>query len=299
MRNSLRAFVIVLFCTALGATTASGQTFELFASESDLTPQDGSADAQCLVQLSNGTLVFFNSDAGGIYTWDGSSLGVHTSSTSLNSNISAESNLINRCDAAEVDINNNVYFSFRNDDSGTNYVYRTEAADANNFTVKELDGVNGLAVDGSTLYLGIVGRFDDSGAFSDGIYKIPANLSGSAQAVATNADIGLEESITVSPSGTVYGYSVDESGFGSGSLNAVVVSVDPSASSPSFEVFLDPYASGTAFNGSDAIIDLDAVEFGGVEYIVAFNNDFTATDGVQAVTIRVSDQSTANLLLER
>ena len=298
MRNSLRAFVLVLFFTALGATTASGQSYTLVANQSDLTPSGGTADAQCLIQLSSGAYVFFNSDEGGIYTWDGSSLGVHTSPSDLNSNITATSSTIDRCDLVTTDGSGTVYFSFRASDETDqpNYIYRTEAADASNNDFAEYDGAVGLAFYNSTLYFASYAFFEDTGTREDGIYSLPPDLSASPTEVATNPDLSIDRGIDVSDSGTLYAYS---NGFSGGSFGEVIVSLDLTAQSPSFQVFTDPYASGSPLTASDDNIDaLEVVKFGGNDFIVLLNNVSDASNGEEYGIIRVADESISILFTE-
>lgn len=266
-----------------------GASFEVVANASDLTPNGGTPDAHCLVTTSNGTTVFFNSAEGGIYAWDGSQLITHTSPANLNENIQGESNTINRCDAVALDGNGNAYFSFRSSDSNVNYVYRTAVSDATTFQVKEVNGINGLTVDGSTLYLAGVAQF---GATRNGVFETPADLSGDTTAVAANPDVALgEATIDIASDGTLYGWSE-----GSGNFENVIVSLDPSASSPSFNNFADPYAGGTLTSGAGSLIrDLDVVESNGAEFITVYNNSFNAENGVEWGTIQLSDQSVSLL----
>ncbi len=287
IRTTLFSVVFLLF----GASVASGQTFELVADSSDLAPSGESADAQCIDQLSSGTFVFFNSNAGGIYTWDGSDVGVHTTPSALNSNITATTNTINRCDAIEIDGGGNVYFSFRasNDENQPNYIYKTEAADPSVNSFKEVDGTLGLSVYNSTLYLASYAFFEDTGSRDDGIYSLPTDLSGSPTEVAINSDLSIDGGIDVSSSGVLYGYS---NSFAGGNFGQKVVSLDLTVGSPSFDVFAEPYASGSPLtSGGENIEDLNTVTFGGNEYVTVHNQNSTAPNGEEFATIDVVDQS--------
>ena len=289
MKQFLRHTLFAITLLLLGVSTAPAQTYELLAEQSDLAPNSGSADAHCLVEASNGTLVFFNSAEGGIYAWDGSNLIEHTAPSTLNSNISGESNNINRCDAVTIDGNDFVYFSFRNSSSGINYIYRTDVTDASTFSVKEVDGTNGLTVDGSTLYLAGVSDF---GATRDGVFELSADLSGDTTAVAANPDVSLgSASIATDNAGVVYGFDT-----GSAFQDTVIVSVDPSATSPSFTNFADPYAGGTLTESDGLISDLEIVEHGGTEFIVVYNASFGP--GEEWGTIQISDQSVSLLFTQ-
>jgi hypothetical protein len=269
--------------------------YTLVADSASLSAESKPTDVQCIDQLSSDTYVFFNSNAYGIYTWDGSSLGVHTDSTALNSNIDATSNVINRCDAVEVDGNGNVYFSFRasDDQNQPNYIYKTEAADPSNYTFKELDGTLGLSVYNSTLYLASYAFFEDTGSREDGVYSLPTDLSGSPTEVAVNPDLSIDGGIDVSDSGVLYSYS--NSFAESSNLEQKVVSLDLTANSPSFQVFSDPYASGSPLSpggeNGENIEDVDAITFGGNEYIVVHNQNPDAPNGEEFGAINISDQS--------
>jgi FlaG/FlaF family flagellin (archaellin) len=287
MRNSLRAFVIVLFLTALGATTASGQTFELFASESDLTPQGGSADAQCIVQDSNGALLFFNSEEGGIYIWDGT-LGVHRSPGDLQNDVPPESNSFDRCDgvAIEGDI---VYFLLRSSSTNDNFVYRTEVDDANSNSFVQFNGANAVAANAQTVYVGGVAAL---GAPDNGIYEVAADLSGSVSPVATNENVN-PEAIDFASGSTLYGFS---SSFGSGDFSGTVFSLDVSASSPSISLFTDPFGSNSPLTEESqfggGIDDLRFVNFEGTDYLAVANGGGSDNGGpYEWGTIEINSQA--------
>jgi hypothetical protein len=291
MQKLIRTTLFTTLLLVFGASMASGQTFDLVADSSDLAPSGESADAQCIDQLSSSTFVFFNSNAGGIYTWDGSDLGVHTTPSALNNNITATTNTINRCDAIEIDGSGNVYFSFRasSDSEQPNYIYKTEAADPSVNSFKEVDGTLGLSVYNSTLYLASYEFFEDTGNREDGIYSLPTDLSGSPTEVAINQDLSIDGGIDVSSSGVLYGYSND---FAGGNFSQKVVSLDLTIGSPSFDVFAEPYASGSPLtSGGENIEDLNTVTFGGNEYVTVHNQNSTAPNGEEFATIDVVDQS--------
>jgi len=281
IRTTLFAAALLLF----GVSTAPAQTFDLVAEQTDLQPNGGEADAHCLVEASDGTLVFFNSVEGGIYAWDGSTLSEHTSPSQLNSNISGESGTIDRCDAVEIDGSNLVYFSFRSSSNNVNWIYRTDVTDASTFAVKEINGINGLAVDGSTLYLAGIADF---GATRNGVFETSSDLSGDTTAVATNSEVDLRDaSIEASSNGVLFSWST-----GSGNFENVIVSVDPTESSPSFSSFVDPYGSGSPLSETgDLISDLDITTFGGTEYIVVYNGSFDGSNGEEWATVEMSTQS--------
>ncbi len=264
-------------------------TFELFADQSDLTPPSGQTDAQCLVQLSSGNLLFFNSEDGGIFTWDGSSLSVHRSAQDLNSDISPESNNIDRCDGVAV-ANDVVYFLFRSSATNDNYVYRTEAANPDENSFEQFNGANGVAAGGSTVYLSAISNF---GAPANGIFEISADLSGSPTELASNEDVSPGTIDVLG--GTLYGYSND---FGNGDFNRTLFSLEVTASSPSFQVLASPFGVGSPLNGGNpenedvsGIQDVKAISFGGNEFVVVHNQNSTAPEGEEFGTIRVSDQA--------
>jgi hypothetical protein len=261
----------------------------LLADGSDLAPSSGQTDAQCLVQLSSGTLLFFNSEDGGIFTWDGSSLSVHRSAQDLNGDISSESNDIDRCDGVAI-ANDVVYFLFRSSATNDNYVYRTEASTPSNNSFKQFNGANGVAADGSSVYLSAIGAF---GAPADGIFELNADLSGSVTEFAANGNVSPG---TIDVLGeTLYGYSND---FGDGQFGRTLFSLDLTTASPSFQVFANPFGIESPLTGGDpsnedvaGIQDLTAVTFGGSEFVVMYNENPIAPDGQEFGTVRVSDQS--------
>ncbi|PSQ79490.1 MAG: hypothetical protein BRD33_00705, partial [Bacteroidetes bacterium QH_6_63_17] len=268
-------------------------TFELMADEGDLDPGNGNIDAQCLVQLSSGNLLFFNSDDGGLFTWDGSSLSVHRSAQDLNGDISSESGDIDRCDGVTV-ANDVVYFLFRSSSNNDNFVYRTEAANPDDNAFDQFNGADGVAADGSTVYLSAISAF---GAPANGIFETDAELSGSPTELASNPDVS-PGAIDVR-GGMLYGYSDD---FGEGTFNRTLFSVDVTASSPSFQVFANPFGTGSPLTGGDpsngdvdGIQDVNTVSFGGNEFVVVHNQNPTASEGEEFGTIRISDQEIERL----
>ncbi|MFO8098065.1 MAG: T9SS type A sorting domain-containing protein, partial [Salinibacter sp.] len=202
----------------------------------------------------------------------------------LNNNISAGGD-IDRCDAVTIDENDFVYFSFRSSSDNVNHIYRTDVGDASTFSTEEINGINGLETDGSTLYLAGVTEF---GATGNGIFEMNSDLSGNTTVVATSPDVDLRDAtIEAASDGTLYGWST-----GSGSLENVIVSLDPSDPSPDFSAFVDPYGSGSPLNQTgDAISDLEIISFEGSEYIVVYNGSFDGPNAEEWGTIQLSDQS--------
>lgn len=274
-------------------------TFDLYADESELTPPSGQADAQCLVQRSTGEIVFFNSDDGGIFSWDGSSLSEERASGNLNSDIGGETNMIDRCDGVTVDANDNVYFLLRADgSSSTNswptFVYKLPAS-GSPAVLANGDGIQGVAHDNGTLYLaGVSFR----GAPIDGVFSIDDSGEGqSLTQIVSDSNLDLNYGMDAAESGDVYAFS---GGFGGGNFEQKIVRVTDPSGNPTLEAFMDPYRSGSpliADSGND-ISDLRIITFGGTEYIVVYNGSFQAQDGDQWATIQISDQS-IDLLFNR
>jgi hypothetical protein len=291
LRTTLFAAVLLLF----GVLTAPAQTFEIEADSTQLAPSNDTTDVQCLVQLSSGTHVFFNTNAGGIYTWDGSSLAVHRSSGDLNNDVPDESNSFDNCDGVTRE-GNSIYFILRSSATDDNYVYRTDATDASNNSFVQFTGANGLAADASSVY---IAGYEFFGAPANGIWEISDDLSGDTTRVATNSDLSIE-TIDVSDSGTLYGYSNE---FGGGSFLTTIFTLNVTDSSPSFSSFVDPYGSGSPLTRDDSgnnddIRDINLVTFGGTDYIVVYNNSFGASNGEEWGTIQISDQSIDLLFTE-
>ena len=306
--NALNPFIVdpTLADRAYGSGADSGDdpappsaTFELFANEADLTPSGGQAGAQCVVRRASGELVFFNSNDGGIFSWDGASLTEERAASTLNSDIAAETNTIDRCDGVTVDQNGNVYFLFRaNGSSSTNswptYVYKLPSTGTPSVLASE-NGLQGVAHTSGTLYLAGV---EFRGATEDGIYSI--SDTGAGQSIATvvqEAALDLNYGLDVSESGNLYAFS---GGFADGNRVRKIIRVTDPSGSPTVEEFVDPYRSGsplTANSGND-IEDLRVVTYNGTEYAVVYNGSFEAQNGDQWATIRLSDQS-IDLLFNR
>ena len=267
-------------------------TFELLADESDLTPSSGQTGVQCLVQRSTGELVFFNSNDGGVFSWDGSSLSEERASGDLNNDISGESNTIDRCDGVTVDASDNVYFLFRSAGSSTQnswptFVYKLPASGSPAVLANE-DGLQGVTHDSGTLYLaGVSFR----GAPIDGFFSIDDSGAGqSLTEIVSDSNLDLDYGMDVDESGDVYAFSGE---FGGGNLVRKIVRVVDPAGSATLEEFVDPYGDGSPLipdSGND-IEDLDIVTYEGTEYVVVYNGSFQAQDGDQWGTIQLSDQS--------
>jgi hypothetical protein len=274
-------------------------SFELVANASDLTPNGGNPDAHCIVHESDGTLTFFNSEEGGIYSWDGSSLTTRTSPTNLNENISAESNTIDRCDGVAKDGDDNVYFLFRSDESSSQnswptYVYKLESSGGSTVLASG-DGLQSVAHNDGTVYLtGVAFR----GASEDGFYSVDDMGSGqSVSTIATEAALDLNYGMDVGSDGNLYAFS---GGFAEGDRVRKIVRVTDPSGSAMIEEFADPYRDGSPLvpdSGSD-IEDVDVVSQGGTEYLVVYNGSFEAENGEQWASIQVSDQS-ISLLFNR
>ena len=298
--NALNPFVLdaTLAERAYGSGADAGDdppapgTFELFANESDLTPSSGQTGVQCLVQRSTGELVFFNSNDGGIFSWNGSSLSEERASDDLNNDISGESNTIDRCDGIAVDASDNAYFLLRaSGSSSTNswptFVYKLPASGSPTVLANE-DGLQGVAHDSGALYLaGVSFR----GAPIDGFFSIDDSGAGqSLTEIVSNSNLDLDYGMDVDGSGDVYAFSGE---FAEGNRVRKIVRVVDPAGSATLEEFVDPYGGGSPLipdSGSD-IEDLDIVTYEGTEYVVVYNGSFQAQDGDQWGTIQLSDQS--------
>jgi hypothetical protein len=288
IRTTLFAAALLLF----GVSMASAQTYEIEADSVDITPQSGQTDAQCFVQRSTGELVFFNSDDGGIFSWDGSSLTTERASGDVNSDISGESNTIDRCDGVAVDASDNVYFLFRasgssSQNSWPTYVYKLPNSGSPSVLTSE-DGLQAVTHNNGTVYL--AGN-EFRGAPEDGFYSVSETGTGqSLTTVVQNADLDLDYGLDVADSGNLYAFS---GGFAGGNLARKIVRVVDPSGSATFEEFMDPYGSGSpliADSGND-IEDLNIVTYQGTEYIVVYNGSFQAQNGDQWGTIQISDQS--------
>ena len=275
-------------------------TFELFADQSDLTPPSGQTDAQCLVQRATGELVFFNSDDGGIFSWEGSTLTEERSASNVNGDISGEAESIDRCDGAAVDANDNVYFLLRASQSSSQnswptFVYKLPASGTPSVLASE-DGLQGITHDAGTVYLtGVSFR----GAPSDGFFSISdAGEDQSLTTITTNSSLDLDYGIDIDQDGELYAFSGE---FASGAYVERIVRVTDPSGNATLETFVNPYRTGSPLvpDSPNDIDDLEVVTFGGTEYIVVFNNSFEANSGDQWATIEIADEPSIDLLFTR
>lgn len=279
----------------LSLTIENNDFFEVVADADGLEPASGNTDAHCIVQRSSGEVVFFNSRDGGVFSYD-NGLNVERSSSNLNSDISAESNTIDRCDGVAKDGSGNVYFLFRSSDnsSGTTYVYKLPASGSPTVLGSNA-GLGALAHSNGTVYLAGV-QFD--GAPEDGFYSVDDTGAGqTVSAVVTDPNLDLGYGMDVDSDGNLYAFS---GGFGGGNRALKIVRVTDPSGSATLEEFVDPYRSGSplvADSGSN-IGDVDVVSRSGEEFLVVYNGSFEAEDGEQWASIRVSDQS-IGLLFDR
>jgi hypothetical protein len=268
-------------------TIENNDFFEVVADADGLEPASGNTDAHCIVQRSSGEIVFFNSSDGGVFSYD-DGLSVERSATDLNADIAAESNTINRCDGVAKDANENVYFLFRNDEGSTTHVYKLSASGSPTVLGSEA-GLRGVIHDNGTVYLAGV-AFD--GAPEDGFYSV--NDTGAGQSVSTivtDADLDLGYGMDVDSDGNLYAFS---GGFGgTESRTRKIVRVTNPSGTAAIEEFVDPYRSGSPLitGSGDDILDVDVVTKEGAEFLVVYNGSFSAQDGEQWGSIRISDQS--------
>jgi hypothetical protein len=282
MRNSLRAFVIVLVFTALGATTASGQSISVFANTTDL--EDGgtmsTVDVQCIVERS-GSIIFFNSEDQAIYSNDGTSTTVLRNSTDLNADVSGEQNGLDRCDGVNLDGSGNVYFLLRSDaSSSTNshpaYVYKLPASGSPS-VLASANGLKGITNVGSTVYLaGVQFR----GAAEDGIYSISSSGTGqSLNTVIQDSELDLSQFLEADSNGDLYAFS---GGFADATNkeNKIIQISDPNGT-PSINIWADPYAGPFVNPGDGGIEDFEIVTRNGADRYYVYNASFNASDGEQ------------------
>ena len=273
---------------------ADNDVFEVFANAQDLEPSSGNTDAHCIVQRSTGEMVFFNSSEGGIFSYD-NGLNVERSSGNLNSDISAESNTIDRCGGVAKDANDNVYFLFRaSESSGPTYVYKLPASGGPSVLASQ-SGLGSITHTNGTVYLAGV-QFD--GAPEDGFYSVDDSGTGqSVSTVALDPNLDLGYGMDADADGNLYAFS---GGFGGGSRALKIVRVTDPTGSATLEEFVDPYRSGSPLiaDSGENIGDVDVVSRNGEEFLVVYNGSFEAEDGEQWASIRVSDQS-IDLLFDR
>jgi len=277
-------------------TINDNDQFGLWADAQGLEPASGNTDAHCIVQRSSGEVVFFNSSEGGVFSY-GTDLNTERSASNLNSDISAESNPIDRCDGVAKDGSDNVYFLFRSSDNsaGTTYIYKLAASGSPTVLGSE-EGIGAVAHDNGTVYLAGV-QFD--GAPADGFYSVNDTDQGQTlSVVATESALDLGNGMDVDADGNLYAFS---GGFGgTESRTRKIVRVTDPSGSATIEEFVDPYRNGSPLvpdSGSD-ITDVDFVNRDGDEFLVVYNGSFQAENGDQWGSIRISDQS-ISLLFNR
>ena len=279
--------------TSLALTIENDDFFEVFADAEGLTPSSGDTDAHCLVQRSNGEVVFFNSSDGGIFSYE-NGLTTERSASNLNSDISAETNTIDRCDGVAKDNNDNVYFLFRSSEnsSGTDYVYKLPASGSPAVLGSE-EGLSGVAHNNGTVYLAGV-AFD--GAPEDGFFSVNDTDEGQSLSTVVTGAVDLVR-LDVDSNGNLYSFSGE---FGGSGRNQKIVRVTDPSGSPTIEEFADPYGAGSPLvaGQGDNIGDIDIVNRNGEEFLVVFNGSFQATNGEQWASIRIADQS-IDLLFNR
>ncbi len=272
-------------------------SYEVVADSMDLAPSSGNTDAHCIVQRSTGDVVFFNSSDGGIFSYD-SGLNEERSSGDLNSDISAESNTIDRCDGVAKDADDNVYFLLRSDESSSTnswptYVYKLPASGSPSVLASE-DGLQNVTHNSGTVYLtGVSFR----GAPGDGFYSINDMDEGqSVSEVVTESNLDLDYGMDVDSDGNLYAFS---GGFADGNRVRKIVRVTDPSGSATLEEFVDPYRDGSPLvsDSGDDIIDVDVVTQDGNEFVVVYNNSFQA-DNLQWASIQVSDQSISLLFTD-
>lgn len=235
-------------------------------------------DAHCIVKSSS-EIILFNSEDGAIYSTNGMSTTVLRDSSALNSDISAESNAIDRCDGVDIDANGNVYFLFRSDassseNSHTTFVYKMPASGSPSVLASE-DGLKGIEAVNGTVYLaGVAFR----GAPEDGFYSVSSTGTGqSVSSVATDADLDLSI-LEANSDGDLYSFS---GGFGGGDKESVIVQLADPSGSASISVWADPYAGPFVNPGDGGIADISIVRRDGADRYYIYNASFNAPDEEQ------------------
>ncbi|MEM1043554.1 MAG: hypothetical protein AAGI91_13105, partial [Bacteroidota bacterium] len=268
---------LLLAAFALVAFPAAAQTdYETIADEASLI--DGvlaDVDISCMAQLPSGDFVFYNFPTGDLVTHDpdaapGSRTAILRSSAQLNADLNSEAD---GCFAITVDGAGNVYAAIQ-DSSDVDQVYKTDGLTGS--VLAAADGLTGIAVTGSTVYLARVAFF---GAPEDGFYSVNTTGTGQTPAVVLT-DSGLDLiDLAVGSDGSLYASS-SEFGSSGGGLQNVVVKVTDPAGTPSLSVVYDPFADGVFTNGTDGGLE-DLELAAGTDRLYLFNNSFAADNGEQ------------------
>ncbi len=275
-------YTLTLLAFVLAVLPATAQTdYKTLADSSALV--DGGAladiDIQCMDRNPAGAFVFYNDATGDIATHD-PVLG--TAVLRSNAQIDADLNGdATNCFAITVDGAGNVYTALQ-DTSGVDRVYKVNTLGTTGSVLAVADGVTGLALSGTTLYLARVQFF---GAPEDGFYRINTLEANQPPAVVLT-DPGLDLiDLEIGSDGSLYSSS---SRFGSttAGLRNVVVKLSNPAGAPSLSVIYDPYTAGIFSGGVNDLEDLE-LSPGSPDRLYLYSNSFAASDGEQWGTVLV------------
>ncbi|MDX1418580.1 MAG: hypothetical protein R3181_01320, partial [Rubricoccaceae bacterium] len=279
MRNAYP--LLFSLAALLLALPAQAQTDYMdVATEADLL--DGGTlaevDIACIDRAADGTFVFFNTPSDELVSYDPDAApGSRTTILRTNAELLTDTGVtVTACRALDIADDGAVIAALAGADN-LDFVYRLDGGTATVLTDPASlgdngDGVTGLDVDGSTVYLARSAFF---GAPEDGFYSLDATTAGQdPTAILQNADLDLYD-VAAGDDGCLYSNSSE---FGGTGFVNVTVSVCDLDTTPVLSVVYDPFADGIFTNGSDG--GLEDIELGPAG-IYLFNNSFGATEGEQ------------------
>ncbi len=261
----------LLIALAMTALPALAQTDYTTVADSAALVDGGvlaDVDISCMDRLSTGEFVFYNFPTGDIAAHDAttSTTRIVRSDAQIDADISGDAD---GCFAIDVDGADNIYLALQ-DSTNIDLVYRTDGA-SGAVLAPNADGITGLAVLGSTVFLARVAFF---GAPEDGFYRINTFATGQTPTVVvTNPNLDLID-LEVGADGSLYSSSSE---FGAAPYQNVVVRVNSPLTSPTLEVVYDPFADEIFVNPTDG--GLEDLELGADDRLYLYNNSFAGPDG--------------------
>ena len=294
-------FTLTLFAAlVLAAFPATAQTDYATVADSTSLVDGGvlaDVDISCMARRASGAFVFYNFPTGDLVTHNpaaapGSRTTIFRSNAQIDADLNGDAE---SCFALEIDGIGNVYAALQ-DSSNVDQLYQVSASGNTGRVLAAADGMTGIAVSGSTVYLARVAFF---GAPEDGFYSVRTSGTGQTPAVVlTNPGLDLVD-LAVGSDGSLYSSS-SEFGSATAGLRNVVVKVTNPAGSPSLSVVYDPFAtSGIFTNGGDGgLEDLELGTGSGADRLYLYNNSFGAPDGEQWGFVR-ADGSDAERFAEQ
>lgn len=285
-----RPLLLALLVLTLALPPAA-QSYGVVATQSDLADGGTLTDPVpfCLdYRAAQDDFVFFDDTGDLLATYDpGAAPGSRTTILRSAAALDADTGVdVVVCRDLDTDDAGNVYLGLSAADNADR-VYRTDAAGTTGTVLTnpssgsdDGDGITGVVVDGTTLYLA---RGEFFGAPEDGVYRL--NTTGAGQTpTAVVIDAGLDlTGLDLASTGDLYATSSE---FGVGALQNVIVTVADPGGAATLSTIATPCTGGSPIfeNCSDGGVEDLKVGFlevsgGEQEFVFAFNNSFGAPEG--------------------